>query len=212
MEDYPRTAVELEARFTTEAACLEYLCALRWPDGFACPACGARDAWRTGRGLWHCRRCGRQTSATAGTIFHRTRKPLPLWFRAMWHVVTQKYGANALGLQRVLALGSYQTAWAWLHKMRRAMVRPGRDRLEGPVQADETYIGKRQRGGKRGRGSESKVMVAIAVEDRGPGGIGRIRLGHIPNGRAVNLNRFIRSAARPAPVRRSNRSRRPSTA
>ncbi len=200
MEDYPHTLAELESRFTSENACLEYMAALRWPDGFVCPTCQGRQAWRTGRGLWHCGRCGRQTSATSGTMFHRTRKPLSLWFRAMWHIVSQKYGANALGLQRVLALGSYQTAWAWLHKMRRAMVRPGRDRLRSPVQADETYIGRHQRGGKRGRGAEGKVMVAIAVEDQGPGRIGRIRLRHVLDGRAVTLNRFIASAVAPGSV------------
>jgi len=148
MEDYPGSLAEFEERFATEAACLEYLARLRWPDGFVCPQCGANGAWRTSRGLWCCQHCGVQTSVTAGTIFHRTRKPLRLWFRTMWHITTQKYGTNALGLRRVVEPGCYETSWQWLHKLRRAMVRVGRDRLSGCVQVDETYVGGRKKGGK----------------------------------------------------------------
>lgn len=197
MEDYPRSLAELERRFASEAVCLEYLEALRWPDGFVCPHCGGAEAWRTKRGLWHCGHCGAQTSPTAGTLFHATRKPLSLWFQAMWHIVSQKYGANAMGLNRVLGVGGYETAWQWLHKLRRAMVRPGRDPLSGRIQADETYLGRQSRGGKRGRGSETKEMVVIAVEDKGPKKIGRIRLRHVPNGRAVHLNAFFEDAVIP---------------
>ena len=105
MEDYPGSLAEFEERFATEAACLEYLARLRWPDGFVCPQCGANKSWRTNRGLWSCQQCGVQTSVTAGTIFHRTRKPLRLWFRTMWHITAQKYGTNALGLRRVVEPG-----------------------------------------------------------------------------------------------------------
>lgn len=140
MEDYPETLTQFEDRFATEEACLEYLSSLRWSDGFICPHCGCEKSWRTNRGLWHCCGCGKQTSATAGTIFHGSRKPIKLWFRAIWYITNQKYGANALGVQRILGLGSYHTAWEWLHKLRLAMVRPGRERLAGCVQIDETYI------------------------------------------------------------------------
>jgi len=196
MEDYPRSLAEFERRFATEEACLDYLVTLRWPEGFACPHCAGKEAWLTRRGLWHCRNCGLQTSATAGTILHRTRKPLGLWFRAMWHVTSQKYGANAMGLQRVLGLGSYQTAWQWMHKLRRAMVRPGRDRLSGLVQLDETYVGG-PKPGKRGRGAEGKEMVVIAAEDKGGREIGRIRLGHVPNGKATSLEPFVQDCVVP---------------
>jgi transposase-like protein len=198
-EDYPRSLAELETRFATEAACLAYLAALRWPDGFVCPACGGTQAWNTTRGLRHCRQCGTQTSVTAGTLFHRTRLPLPLWFRAIWHVTSQKYGANALGLQRVLGM-SYETAWQWLHKLRRAMVRPGRDHLAGCVQVDETYMGGRKKPGKRGRGAAGKAMVAIAVEDKSSQGIGRIRLQPLPNASAASLGRFARATIAPGSV------------
>ena len=190
-EDYPTTLAEFESRFRTETACLEYMTKLRWPDGFVCPRCGCSDSWQTSRGLWHCRRCSAQTSVTAGTIFHGSRKPLVLWFRAMWHITSQKYGANALGLNRALNLGSYETAWQWLHKLRRAMVRPGRDQLVGPVQVDESYVGGRNKPGKRGRGAEGKAIVAIAVEDRGQQGAGRVRLAHVAEASNEALGGFV---------------------
>lgn len=197
MEDYPGSLAEFEKRFATDVACLEYLVKLRWPEGFVCPHCMSTVGWQTKRGLWHCQQCGKQTSVTAGTIFHRTRKPLKLWFRAMWHITSQKYGANALGLKRVLDLGSYQAAWEWLHRLRRAMVRPGRDRLSGCVQVDETYVGGRKPG-KTGRGAEGKALVAIAVEDKTPDGIGRIRLGHVPDASSSSLGGFVDAMILPA--------------
>lgn len=189
MEDYPGSLTEFQARFATEQGCREYLAKLRWPDGFVCPRCGGRDAWLA-KGLYICQQCRSRTSVTSGTIFHQTRKPLCLWFHAMWHITSQKYGANALGLQRVLGLGSYHTAWEWLHRLRRAMVRPGREKLSGTVEVDETFIGG-ERPGKRGRGTENKALVAIAVEDKGEFGFGRIRLRQIPDASGKSLLSFV---------------------
>ena len=138
VEDYPRTLDEFEARFADEAACRDYLIGLRWSEGLVCPRCQSKQMWSTGRGLLACSACQYQASVTAGTIFHDTRKPLQMWFRAIWWVTSQKTGASVLGLQRVLGLGSYKTAWTWLHKLRRAMIRPGRERLSGRVEVDET--------------------------------------------------------------------------
>lgn len=145
MEDYPKTLIEFEERFATEEACREYLFKIRWPEGFCCPCCNEVKAWVTKRYLYKCIRCGFHLSVIADTIFQDTKKPLRLWFRAIWHLTSQKYGTNALGLQRVLGLGSYHTAWAWLHKLRRAMIRPDRDRLSGTAQVDEIYIGGKNR-------------------------------------------------------------------
>lgn len=196
-EDYPKSLREFQARFSTDEACLQYLIALRWPDGFACPGCDGREAWATSRGLLHCQRCGKQTSVTSGTVLHGVRKPLTLWFQAMWHVTSQKYGANALGLKRVLELGSYQTAWEWLQKLRRAMVRPDRDRLSGTVQVDETYIGGKKKPGKRGRGAAGKVAVGVAVEDKAEQGIGRIRLAVLPDVSGSSLGAFVEKSVAP---------------
>jgi transposase-like protein len=198
MEDYPRTLLEFETRFASEEACRRYLVELRWPEGFVCPRCGHGKAWLTSRGLYHCAGCHRQTSVTAGTIFQDTRKPLRLWFRAMWHVTSQKYGASALGLQRVLGLGSYETAWTWLHKLRRAMVRPGRDRLTSVIEVDETYVGGAH-AGKRGRGAAGKALVVVAVQQEGSG-IGRIRLRRVPDASFRSLCGAVQEAVEPGQV------------
>jgi transposase-like protein len=198
MEEYPRTLLEFESRFASDEACREYLCKLRWPDGFRCPRCGHAKGWALARGLYECAHCGRQSSVTAGTIFQDSRTPLRLWFRAMWQVTNQKHGVSALGLQRALGLGSYETAWAWLHKLRRAMVRPGRDRLQGAVEADEIYIGG-ERPGKRGRGAAGKALVLVAAERDG-GGTGRIRLRRVPDASANSLCGALQEAVEPGAV------------
>ena len=138
-EDYPQTLMEMEERFSSEEECVKYLCALRWPEGFVCPRCASKKAWQTSRKLWVCVRCQYHASITAGTVFEGSHLPLSTWFKAMWYMTSQKNGISALGLQRVLGLGSYKTAWMLLHKLRRAMVRPGRDRLQGTVEVDETF-------------------------------------------------------------------------
>ena len=197
MDDFSGTLADLEARFGAEQACWDYLLKLRWPEGFVCPRCGGRTAWTTTRRLLVCTGCQHQASLTAGTIFQDTRKPLTLWFRAIWWVTAQKHGASALELQRILGLGSYVTAWTWLHKLRRAMVRPGRDRLHGRVEVDETYVGGIEEG-VRGRQTETKALVAVACEEAGTGkGIGRIRLRRIDDASAVHLHAFITEAVEP---------------
>jgi transposase-like protein len=198
VEEYPRDLTEFEARFSTEAACREYLVRLRWPDGFRCPRCGEQKTWPLSDILLQCSACNYQSSVTAGTIFQATRKPLRLWFRAMWAVTSQKNGASAIGLQRVLGLGSYQTAWTWLHKLRRAMVRPGRDRLSGCVEVDETFYGGEEEG-VRGRQTERKSLIVIAAQEDGAG-IGRIRMRRISDASAENLMPFIDEAIEPGSV------------
>ena len=198
VEDYPRTLMELERRFSDEAACRAYLSELRWPDGFVCPRCGGAEAWPTARGLWLCGACRAQVSVAVGTILQDSKLPLTVWFRAMWQVTSQKSGMSALGLQRVLGLGSYKTAWAMLHKLRRAMVRPGRERLSGIVEVDETYWGGEEEG-VRGRQTLEKALIAVAAEiapGRGKA-IGRIRLRCIPDTTRSTLHGFIGQVIEP---------------
>jgi len=195
MEDYPKTIMEFESRFATEEACREYLFKLRWPNGFRCPRCRGERSWLTERGLLACSVCGYHASLRAGTIFQGSPKPLKMWFRAIWWVTSQKTGGSALGLQRVLGLGSYQTAWTWLHKLRRAMVRPGRDRLTGTVEVDETYIGG-EKPGKRGRGAEGKALVLVAAQEDGQR-VGRIRLRRVRDASAASLEPSVVEAVEP---------------
>lgn len=171
--DYPRTYQEFRSWFRDDAACVEYLSKLRWPNGFSCPRCGDGHSWRTAAGLWMCAGCGLKTSVTAGTIFHRSHTPLSTWFAAVWFVTSQKNGVSAKGLQDVLGFGSYETAWAWLHKLRRAMVRPERELLDGVVELDQSFLGGRSTGNQGG--SSDKEPITIAVERIG-GRLGRVRL------------------------------------
>lgn len=189
MEDYPRTIEEFEARFSSEEACRAYLVNLRWPDGFRCPSCRCAKAVLVRDTLFQCCGCRRQTSATAGTIFQDTRKPLMMWFRAMWYVTSQKNGASALGLQRVLGLSSYETAWTWLHKLRRAMLRPDRDRLSGWIEVDETLVGGLEEA-VFGRQTMKKAWVVVAAQVDGAG-IGRIRMRMVQDCSAAKLHAFV---------------------
>jgi transposase-like protein len=203
--DYPRTLQEFDNFFPNDDACRNYIARLRWPHGCQCPACDSLKApWITARGYLHCQGCNTETSITSGTIFEKTRYPLRTWFFAIWLVTSQKSGASALGVKRALGLGSYQTAWAWLHKLRRAMVRPGRNLLHGDIEVDETYVGGKKKPGKRGRGAEGKEIVVIALEVHDPKGYGRVRMKRIPDVSAESLIPFVCEAVKPGSVIRTD--------
>jgi transposase-like protein len=195
MEQYPKTLLEFEKQFASDEACREYIYQLRWPEGFICPRCNHQKAWAMSRQHWWCSDCKFQVSVTAGTIFQDSRIPLRIWFRAIWHIVSQKQGISAKGLQRVLGLKRYETTWILLHKLRKAMIRPGRDRLIGPVQIDETYIGG-PRPGKRGRGAAGKTLVLVAVEDK-DGRCGRIRLHKVKDASGSSLIPAVKESVQP---------------
>ena len=201
-EDYPRTVQGFEKRFADDEACRQYLLAMRWPEGWSCPRCSHREAWSVRRRLWRCKACRHETSVMAGTIFQDSHLPLTRWFRAMWYVTNQKIGVSALGLQRVLGLGSYKTAWTMLHKLRRAMVRPGRDRLHGVVEVDEAYWGASEEG-VSGRLTYEKALFMVAAEVDGEG-TGRIRMGCIPALKTVNVHAFIRQSVEPGSALRTD--------
>lgn len=193
-DEYPANLVDFNDWFDSDQACREYLEIIRWPDGFQCPRCGTSRHWSLGkRGVKECAECHHQTSVIAGTIFDGTRKSLRLWFLAMWLITSEKNGISAMGLQRQLGFSRYETAWTWLHKLRHAMVRPGRDRLSGLVEVDETYVGGEAEG-LRGRGSAKKSIVVIAVEEKGYG-IGRVRLRRRDDASHASLAGFIQDVA-----------------
>jgi len=189
-EDFPKTEVEFDRRFHREQACLDYLFQLRWPEGFICPDCGHAEYWKSARDLYLCRKCQKQISVTAGTIFHGVKKPLTLWFKALWWFSTRKSGVNAVALQESLGLGSYRTAWCWLQKLRTCTIFPDRKPLAGQVEADEFYLGG-ERSGKRGRGAEHKCKVALAVERQGRK-LGRLRLQVIADCGSAQLLPFVK--------------------
>jgi hypothetical protein len=178
---------EFQAWFRADADCLDYLEWVRWPQGFVCPECGISRSWRLGDGRIMCAACGHQTSVTAGTIFDRTRTPLTV----------AKDGISAVSLQRALEIGSYQTAWAILGRLRSVLVRPGQDRLAGRVEVDETYIGGQEPGLRGGRARGKKVLTGIAVEVKEPKGIGRCRMALLADGSAASLHPFVTGHVEP---------------
>jgi len=188
---YPRSLGEFHSWFATDAECLDYLEWLRWPDGFVCPRCGNVGGWRVADGSFKCARCKAQTAVTAGTLFDRRRTPLTVWFQVCWEFATVKDGISALALKRTLQIGSYQTAWAMLHRLRSVLIRPGRELLSGQVEVDETYIGGEEAGLAGGRAKGKKALVAVAVEVTSPKGFGRCRMRIIADGSASTLHAFI---------------------
>lgn len=213
-KDYPRNWNEFLDWFGTEQSCLAYLERLRWPGGFVCPSCGiAGDPYRSSRSRLMCRCCSHQSTVTAGTIFDKTRTPLRVWLSGAWYLTNQKHGVSALGLQRVLGLGGYETAWTMLHRFRRAMVRPDRERLKGVVEVDETClsisdrdapIAKGERKRRQNRGHQ--VRVVLAVELLEPRGFGRIRLRRIDNASAEQVVPFVQANVEPGTRLRTNGS------
>ena len=220
LRDLPRDLPTFVRRFGSDAKCRAYLVRALWPDGFCCGGCGHGVAWsHKKRLIEECAACGRQHSILAGTIFEQTKTGLSRWFLAIWLVTSSKGGISAIGLcpiprrdvgradrelQRQMGFGSYGTAWAWLHKIRKAMVRPAREPLRARVEADETLVGG-TKAGKPGRGADGKTVVAGAVEAAPGKGrkrrLGRLRLQAVPDASANSLEGFLAAnVATPAAV------------
>jgi transposase-like protein len=190
---FPKTLREFQANFANEEACQEYLAKCRWPDGFTCPQCGGRRAYKfVKRRGWECAGCRHQVSVTAGTILHNTKTPLTIWFWAGYLMTTDTRGISALLLQRQLGLRRYETAWMMLHKLRRAMVNLAREQLRGEVEVDDTWGGGTQAGlrGSRQLKGRKAALVIVAVEKRGRA-TGRARMEVIPDFKATTLLAFL---------------------
>jgi Zn ribbon nucleic-acid-binding protein len=176
--DFPKTAVEFEARFATEDDCRAYWMKARWGGKPACARCASTRVWTERDGfLFECADCGHQTSLTSGTLLEKTRKPFKMWFRAVFEISTRRTGISGKDFQRIMGFGSYKTAWSWLHKLRAAMVRSDSEPLGPFVQLDEALVG--------GKGGPHKQLVLIAAEANG-----RVRLAHAENNDAGTLKRF----------------------
>jgi transposase-like protein len=176
--DFPKTATEFEKRFATEADCRAYWIEARWGGKPACARCGSTYVWPIRNGTtFECRECDHQTSLTSGTVLEKTRKPLKMWFRAVFEISTRRTGISAMDLMRIMGFGSYKTAWTWLHKLRAALVRPEREPLGPFVQMDEALVG--------GKGGPHKELVLVAAEADG-----RVRLAHAETNDKVTLKRF----------------------
>jgi Transposase zinc-ribbon domain/ISXO2-like transposase domain len=193
--EVPGSRLEFEHKFESEAACRAYLERVRWPDGFVCPnpACGGRRAWLTARGLHRCAACGRQTSPTAGTVFTGTRKPLRDWFEVLW-LAAGEDGVSAMAVQTALGLGSYQTAWAWLHKLRRAVAAVAAERLTGIVALEVFDLPSVESSARRK--SPRPTLVAIALEVNDPE-TGRVRLLPVSNSGPLDVEGFVAGAVAP---------------
>ena len=196
-EDFPKSEIEFDMRFSNPSACYDYLFSLKWPDGFVCKKCGDKSYWISKKHLYICTTCEHQHSLTAGTIMDSSKKPITYWFKAMWWFTTRKSGINAVNLKELLGFGCYQTAWNWLQKLRRSTICRDRKKLSGRVEVDEFVIGGKK-SGKRGRGAEGKTIVAVAVERCNiKRRIGRIRLQVILDYSAFSLETFINENIQP---------------
>jgi transposase-like protein/Zn ribbon nucleic-acid-binding protein len=186
---YPKNQIEFERVFHSEEDCISYLIKVRWINGFECPQCKFTDFWRLAGREIKCKQCGFKLSVTTDTIFHNSKIRLVVLFRVIWWIVAQKNGVSAKGVQRILGIGSSRTAWVWLHKFRRLMIVPGRDKLSGIIELDETYVGGEHEG-KRGRGAYGKSIVLIAVEIQDKA-TGRVRLCKVHEASEKYIKQFV---------------------
>lgn len=221
----PRSLPDFQRLFPDEDACRAYLYAARFPEGFVCPYCsrpGEPYRFRNQPNMLRCRGCKRNTHLTAGTVMQKSKIPISTWFWGAFLVTSLTPGMSALQFQKMLGINRYETAFTMLHKLRAAMVRPGRDCIGGewPVELDETFVGGATQGEGRGRHHKTLVVGAVEVRPRkeapGPdpnlpsgqrprhrGGhgrsfvAGRLRLKAIPSRKQDALEPFVRDYVQP---------------
>ena len=187
----PKSLLEFEKMFATEEQCVDYIIRMKYTNGYKCTICGHGKYRKRKKYLLRCSKCGYDESILCGTIFELKKKPLVLYFRAIWNIVVQKNGTNAMTIQSVLGLGSYNSAWAWSHKIRRSMVRLEAPKLSGTVEIDEGFLGGKTTGGKRGRGT-TRPIVIVGIEQKEKKQLGRAKIRYISDSGHVNLHNFIK--------------------
>lgn len=216
LPEFPENLLGFQRMFPDEAACLRYLEQVRWPEGFVCVRCGGRgDPQRLatrGRVL-RCRSCRHEASVTAGTIMHRSKTDLHVWFWATFLVATSTPGISALEIQKKLGISRYETAFQLMHKLRAAMVRPDRDHIgaEWPLEMDIAFVGGKHKSGVQGKTDKAPVIIAVEIrrkEARDPrtgkvrerASAGRMRLRKLPNKSAVSVDKFAKDCIAPGAV------------
>jgi len=178
--EHPTNYQELVKQLATQEACLDYMAAIRWSDGFVCPECECPQFWKAQRLQWICAKCRRHTRVLAGTLFQDTKLPLTLWFQLIWWFVGPQNGASALSLMQNFGIGSYRTSWKLLGKLRSCTVLPMRQALSGVVEVDEAFLG----------GVKNKAVIVVAAEKRGKA-TGRIRVQHRKSREGAEIQHFI---------------------
>ena len=194
----PENEEEFQDIFASEDACRDFLFSVRWPEGFKCPGCGGKKAWLNSRNLIVCSKCGYQGSLTSGTVMHGTKKPLRMWFRAIWWACCHRAGGSARELQKLLGLGSYQTAWAWMQKLRMAMIASDNDKCKTLVEAGVAVTGGPDASPEL-RFHNEKIVIAGVVEVNGPSDheSGRLKLRYITEESDEAIMNFLKETTAP---------------
>jgi len=189
---------EFHQRFPTHKECTEHLFKLRWPDGFACPRCKCQKySFHSTRCLYRCKNCKHDVSLTAGSVMHKTRTPLMVWFWAIFLVACDKRGHSALSISKELKI-SYWAAWTLLQKIRKSMrEQDSQYKLQGIIEIDDAYFGGKSTGKKRGRGTnQPKVIVAVST-DKDKKHAGFVKMKVVKDLDTSTVNKFIAKNVEP---------------
>lgn len=177
IDQIPKTQKEFDDKFLSEQACRDFLFQVRWPEGFKCKACKSQKAWINSRNLIVCANCGYQSSLTSGTVMHGTKKPIRLWLKAIWWICNSTRGGSAKELQSLLSLGSYQTAWVWMQKLRKAMIVADFEKCRMMVELGIAAVG----------GAKAKPEIRFLNEPASVVGVVELKKSEFENNGRINL-------------------------
>ena len=203
--DLPQTLMESVRFFSDPDTCLKFMAELRWPDGPVCPRCQALEStYLSTRRVWKCKGCQKQFSVKVGTIFEDSPLGLDKWMAAVWLITNAKNGISSYEIHRALGI-TQKSAWFVLHRVRCAMASGTFEKMEGTVEADETFIGGKARNmhaGKRkaqGRGAVGKTIVMGLLErhEKGKGKASKVKVKVVPTTRKGTLQAEVRDNVEP---------------